>query len=137
MIRAHHKRGTATTAWAHRLSRCWALLAALLIFVGVAAPGPAPVRPAVEYSELGPTAVQGPPPQILLAARLQLARSHEGGGAVNVASAAVVQRSEVQDDGEPAEAAAYGSAAPIYPRPLFRHAYEAIGPPAPGLSQPA
>lgn len=119
MAPAQRRDGTLTTAGGGRPGVLWALLAALLIVMGLGAPGPASLRPQAEYSQ-----------------RIQTAATPDR-AAVAVASAAAVLRPHAPASARAAVRPPYGSAASSEHRGLPRHAYQAIGPPKTAPSQPA
>ena len=137
MAHEHHRGGSFATAWGPRLGVCWALIAALLIVMGLAAPGPTAARPTPECSVRGQIAALGVPTKVLVVVTVQQPRTDHGRG--TVASAPTVAVPPANDHGpalsigEPI----YGFAVSSQPQEVLRRAYEATGPPTTDISQPA
>jgi hypothetical protein len=127
MAPEQHQSGEAlTTASSGRHGVFWALLAALLIVMGLGAPGPASARPAAEYGSV----------RILAAAESVGVARAAPVRATAVASAAAVLRPEDQAPTPAASRPNHDYTASRDSRGLVRHDYQAIGPPGTGLSQP-
>jgi|WetSurMetagenome_2_1015567.scaffolds.fasta_scaffold169030_2 hypothetical protein len=119
MARAHPNGGGIATAWSRRLCICWALFGALLMVMGLAGAGAAPARPQVECVDPAGAGTQGASVQVLASARLQIVRPDDA------------------RDAAPVDGPVHRVTDVRHPKGVRGHAYDATGPPIPGLSQPA
>jgi len=108
------------------------LLTALLIVMGMTAPGPASARPAVEYGIPGRTAAEGGLSRGLASATL--ARADNAG---RIFAAAAFRSGDDRGPRLAGSERIYGPTAASDPQGLSYRAYDPTGPPKTDPSQPA